>query len=74
MDVGGEAPQRRKRRGPVEESREVRALRERTEAMLGTPVQIERDGEGKGTLSLRFFSDDDLLRLLAVLGVDTDIS
>jgi len=63
----------RRRRGR-EETREIRALRERTEAVLGTPVSIERSAEGKGTVAIRFFSDEDLLRILGALGVDTDLS
>jgi ParB family transcriptional regulator, chromosome partitioning protein len=61
-------------RGPVEETREVRALRERVEAHYGAPVKIERDQDGRGQLSLRFFTDDDLLRVLALMGIDTDLS
>jgi len=76
MLTGGDAAPRtsRRKKALTEETREVRALRERAEAILGTPVQIERDEKGKGSLNLRFYSDDDLVRLLAVLGVDTDLS
>jgi ParB family chromosome partitioning protein len=73
-DAGGKAPRARARRGAAGESREIRALRERAEAALGSPVQIERGADAKGELTIRFFSDDDLLRILAVLGVDTDLS
>ena len=73
--TGGEAP--RKSRGSrvvVEETREVRALRERVETHYGAPVQIERNADGRGRLSVRFFTDDDLLRVLALMGIDTDLS
>jgi ParB family chromosome partitioning protein len=57
---GGEAP-------------EVRALRERAEAHFGSPVSIERGADGKGRVSVSFFNDDDLLRLLAMMGVATEL-
>jgi len=73
--TGGAAPRRSRRKRQLEqETREVKALRERAEATLGTPVQIERDAQGKGLLAIRFYSDDDLIGLLRQLGVDTDIS
>jgi len=61
-------------RGPAEETHEVRALRERVETKYGAPVKIERDADGRGHLSVRFFTDDDLLRVLDLMGVDTDLS
>jgi len=73
-DRGGSPPRARAKRGATGESREIRALRERAEAALGSPVQIERGADAKGELTIRFYSDDDLLRILAVLGVDTDLS
>jgi ParB family chromosome partitioning protein len=64
----------RRRRGRPE-TPEVRALRERAEQRLGSPVRIERDPRsGKGTLTIRFFSDEDLERVLEVFGVNTDLS
>ena len=58
-----------------EETREVRALRERAERYLGAPVVIERDAKTKhGVIAVRFFSDDDLERVLAAMGVDADLS
>ncbi len=72
---GAPAEPKRKRspRGAHPETREVRALRERAEAVLGTPVTIDRSPEGKGTVVVRFFSDDDLLRILGAMGVDTNL-
>ncbi len=36
---------------------------------------IARDADnGKGSISLRFYSDSDLVRVLKIMGVDTDIS
>ena len=53
----------------------LRALMENAERVYGSPVTIARDaGNGKGTISLRFFSDSDLVRVLKIMGVDTDIS
>jgi ParB family chromosome partitioning protein len=57
---GGEAP-------------EIRALRERAEAHFGSPVSIERDGGGKGRVSISFYDDRDLERLLAMMGVETSL-
>ncbi len=65
---------RRRRRAAAEETREVRALRERAERRFGAPVAIERDARsGRGVLSVRFFSDDDLVRVLEAMGVETDL-
>lgn len=65
--------QRRRGGAPVDESREVRALRERAEAHFGSPVAIDRDGQGKGQIKVSFFDDDDLVRLLAAMGIETDL-
>jgi ParB family chromosome partitioning protein len=71
----GRRPRTRRRQPHGPESREVRALRERTERLLGSPVRIERDAQtGKGTISIRFYSDDDLERLLEHMGISTDLS
>jgi ParB family chromosome partitioning protein len=61
------------RRGAVDETPEIRALRERAEAHFGSPVAIERDGSGKGRVAVNFYDDDDLERLLAMMGVQTDL-
>jgi ParB family chromosome partitioning protein len=69
---------RRRRRRQAQASAErpeVKALRERAEQVLGSPVRIERDAKtGKGALTIRFFSDTDLERLLEIMGVDTNLS
>ena len=57
----------------------VACVRSTPPASLTVPVlpysEIERRGaDAKGELTIRFYSDDDLLRILAVLGVDTDLS
>ena len=53
----------------------LRALMGNAERVYGSPVTIARDADnGKGTISLRFFSDSDLVRVLKIMGVDTDIS
>ena len=52
----------------------LRALASRAESVYGSPVAIERDAKtGKGTVSVRFFSDSDLVRLLQIMGVDTEL-
>jgi ParB family transcriptional regulator, chromosome partitioning protein len=73
---GAAAARQRARRqrqgsGPASESREVRALRERAEAHFGSPVTIDRDAAGKGRVSVSFFDDADLERLLSMMGVET---
>jgi len=68
-------PHRKGRRRARAEAPEVRALRERTEQKFGSPVRIERDPRtGKGTLVIRFFSDEDLERVLEIMGIDTNLS
>ena len=71
-------PQRRRRRRKTtgeQETPEIKALRERAEQLFGSPVGIERDAvSGAGQISIKFFSDNDLERLLTMLGVDTDLS
>jgi ParB family chromosome partitioning protein len=67
-------PRKRSKRAAVEETRETRVLRERVEAQYGAPVQIERDKDGRGNISLRFYTDDDLLRILSLMGIDIDLS
>jgi len=62
-----------KRKSAAAESPEIRALRERAEAHFGSPVAIERDGAGKGQIAVTFFDDRDLERLLAMMGVDSDL-
>jgi len=65
---------RRPRKTPSE-TPEVRALRERAEHVFGSPVRIDRDARtGKGKVCIQFYSDADLERLLAIMGVDTDLS
>ena len=63
----------RKKREAAEESPELRALRERAETIIGAPVQIDRDQSARGNLSIRFYSDEDLLRILELLGVNTEL-
>ncbi len=55
------------------ESPEVRALRERAESHFGSPVTIDREAGGKGRISVAFFDDGDLERLLAMMGIQTDL-
>jgi ParB family chromosome partitioning protein len=75
---GGGKPQKKKarRKGTTSTTDPaLRALMENAERVFGSPVTIVRDPKGgKGTVSLRFYSDSDLIRLLKIMGVDTDIS
>ena len=78
VQAGGSKPRRKKARrkaaaGPVDPA--LRALMENAERVYGSSVTIARDpGNGKGSISLRFYSDSDLVRVLKIMGVDTDIS
>jgi ParB family chromosome partitioning protein len=49
----------------------VAAIESRLQERLGTKVRL-RYRQGKGTVEVRFFSDDDLERLLQLLGVGAD--
>lgn len=53
---------------PVVEDADRRALEEALSIYLGSPVRIER-GEAGGRMVVEFYSDDDLQRILDVLGV-----
>ncbi len=49
----------------------VAALENRLREHLGTKVQV-RYARGKGTVEISFFSDDDLARVLQILGITPD--
>lgn len=49
----------------------ITALRDRLQQKLGSKVLV-RYRKGKGAIEVRFFSDDDLDRILAALGVSMD--
>jgi ParB family chromosome partitioning protein len=67
------SPRRKAAAGSPEPA--LRALMENAENVFGSPVTISHDSDNvKGTISLRFFSDSDLMRVLKIMGVDTDIS
>jgi len=78
VTAGGSKPRKKKMRrkasaGPADPA--LRALMENAEKVYGSPVTIARDADnGKGSISLRFYSDSDLVRVLKIMGVDTDIS
>ncbi len=78
VQVGGAKPKRKtaktaKAQAAVDPS--IKALIERTEQIFGTPVEIVRNPRNsKGSVSVRFYSDDDLIRILKVMGVDTELS
>ena len=74
VQAGGAKPRKvgAKKRGATADDPSLRALTERAEAVYGSPVTIERDPRtGKGSVSVRFFNDGDLIRLLQIMGVDT---
>jgi len=77
--AGGAKPPRKsaKKRGAQgagSDDPALRALVQRAEAVYGSPVTIERDAKtGKGQVSVRFFNDADLVRLLQIMGVDTEL-
>ena len=66
---------RRVGRSSTGETPALRELRVRAERVLGTPVAIEQDHRsGTGTIKVKFFDNNDLERLLALCGVDVDLS
>ncbi len=72
----GARPMRRRARATgtgASESKEIRALRERAESRLGSPVVIARQPDGTGSLTISIYSDADLERVLDLMGVDTDL-
>ncbi len=74
--IAGPRKPRKRRRSRPEKSTDpaIKALMERAEQVYGSPVIIEREaGSGKGTIRVRFYSDSDLVRLLKIMGVDTDL-
>ena len=77
VQQGGAKPSRRsglkagRNRPPLDPA--IRALQDRAEQVYGSPVVIEPQAGGKGTICLRFYSDSDLIRLLNIMGVDTDL-
>ncbi|MBU8869746.1 MAG: ParB/RepB/Spo0J family partition protein [Gemmatimonadales bacterium] len=73
---GGKPSPRKKKRNKSADQPDpsVRALTERSERVFGSPVSINRNAStGKGDVSIRFYSDDDLIRILKIMGVDTDL-
>ena len=77
VQAGGAKPRRKKSRkakaGQAEDPA-LRALVTRTESVFGTPVTIDRNAsDGKGTVSIRFYSDSDLMRVLKIMGVETQL-
>ncbi len=75
VKIGGAKPTRKSRKARVVAvDPTIRALIERSEQVYGSPVAIDRDSKsGKGSIQLRFYSDDDLIRLLKIMGVDTEL-
>jgi ParB family chromosome partitioning protein len=77
VQAGGTKPRRKARRKPAVSGSDdpmIRALMGRAERVYGSPVAIDRDPHsGKGSIHLRFYSDDDLIRLLKIMGVDTEM-
>ncbi len=76
--AGGAKPKRKGTKSgkpPATEDPSIKALIGRTEQIFGSPVEIDRNpSDGKGLVSVRFYSDDDLIRILKVMGVDTELS
>ncbi len=78
VQVGGAKPTRKTKAGKKAQAEEsspvIREFTNRAEQVFGTPVAIERNpGDGKGSVSIRFYSDSDLLRVLQIMGVDTEV-
>ncbi len=76
VQAGGAKPKRKAaRKTSTTNDPSVQALIDRSEQIFGSPVEINRNTiSGKGHFSVRFYSDDDLIRILKIMGVDTDLS
>ena len=77
VQAGGVKPRRARRKsksaGPQADPF-IRALIARMEQHFGSPVTVDRNAQdGKGSVSVRFYSDDDFMRLLKIMGVDTNL-
>jgi ParB family chromosome partitioning protein len=62
---------RGKNTAPVPSDAHLADIESRLQQRFGTKVQI-RYRQGKGTMEIRFFSDDDLNRILQIAGVQLD--
>lgn len=60
-------------RGKTGSTPEIRALCERAEGYFGSPVTIERDARGRGRVSVTFYDDSDLGRVLAMMGLAVEL-
>lgn len=49
----------------------VRELEQRLESALGTRVRVSRRARGGGRIEIEYYSDEDMMRILDVLGRDT---
>ena len=63
------APGKGKKAKPATREVHVTSLENRLKETLGTKVSLTYR-EGKGTLNIKYFSDDDLERILKLLGVE----
>ncbi|MBI4658051.1 MAG: ParB/RepB/Spo0J family partition protein [Verrucomicrobia bacterium] len=68
--VSGAGKTAAKRAAPLQDAH-VADLENRLQERLGTKVSV-RYREGKGAVEIRFFSDDDLERVLQIVGVSLD--
>ncbi len=77
VQAGGARPRRKSRKtrtAPGRNDPAILALTDRAEQVFGSPVVIDRNPkDGKGTVNIRFYSDSDLIRVLKIMGVDTDL-
>jgi ParB family chromosome partitioning protein len=65
------AAERPSRRTTLESDAHLSELQNQLQQRLGTKVQL-RYRHGKGTVQIQFFNDDDLHRILQILGVNLD--
>ena len=65
----GEAKVRARTLGGVAKSTHVLAVEERLQQKLGTHVSVYH-GKKKGRIEIEYYGNDDLARLLGILGVD----
>jgi ParB family chromosome partitioning protein len=77
VQAGGAKPRKGsggKKKAAAPDDPALRALTERAEQVFGASVLIDRHAaSGKGSVNVRFYSDDDLIRVLKIMGVDTEL-
>lgn len=68
----GRAPSSRDRKAILSHDAHLETLQTRLRERLGTRVELRYGKGGKGQLNIRFFNDEDLERILGIIGIDLE--